>query len=357
MNKSTRLLELDALRGIAALGVVLFHYMVAFADQYEHPSEIFSVFRYFRYGKHGVELFFIISGFVIFMSLERTKNSSDFVFGRFSRLYPTYWTAVILSFSIVAIAQLPDLHIDWKETLINLTMVQGFLNVPHIDGNYWTLEIELSFYVIMLFLHITKRLKKIDTVAIAWLSFLSINFLLDKAQISLFDPRLRTFFILDYAHLFIIGMLLYKIFSSTETSARKYFIIFACILFSLLKGGGEHALFVLLFTTVFILILRGNLTSLNWKPLLFLGTISYSLYLTHLNIGLVIIKTLENFGVNLNIGILFSLILSILCATSITFLIEKPAIRFLKGKYKSFQKINSQLVVQDLKIHNRDKKL
>lgn len=147
-----RLLELDALRGIAALGVVLFHYMVAFADQYEHASEIFPGFRYFRYGKHGVELFFIISGFVIFMSLERTKNSQDFLFGRFSRLYPTYWAAVILSFTIVAIAGLPDLQVDWKIALVNLTMVQGFFNVPHIDGNYWTLELELSFYMIMLLL-------------------------------------------------------------------------------------------------------------------------------------------------------------------------------------------------------------
>lgn len=124
MNKSKRLFELDALRGIAALGVVLFHYMVAFADNYSHASEIFPLFRYFRYGKHGVELFFLISGFVILMSLEKTKNGPDFVVGRFARLYPTYWTAVVLSFTVVTIAELPDLHIDWKDAVINLTMFQ-----------------------------------------------------------------------------------------------------------------------------------------------------------------------------------------------------------------------------------------
>ena len=48
MNKESRLLELDALRVIAALGVVLFHYAVAFRDQYNHASDIFPVFRYFR---------------------------------------------------------------------------------------------------------------------------------------------------------------------------------------------------------------------------------------------------------------------------------------------------------------------
>jgi peptidoglycan/LPS O-acetylase OafA/YrhL len=332
-----RLLELDALRGIAALGVVLFHYMVAFLSQYDNASEIFSGFRYFRYGKHGVELFFIISGFVIFMSLERTRNSRDFLFGRFSRLYPTYWAAIIFSFVIVTIAGFPDLRIDMKDALVNLTMLQGFLNVNHIDGNYWTLEIELSFYIIMLFLFNTKFLKRIDTVAIAWLGLISINSLLEKAQISLLDHRLKTFLILDYAHLFIIGMLLYKIFISGEFSIKKYVLIVLCLLFSLFKYGIEDALFSMLFTVVFILALRGKLTYIRWEPLLFLGTISYSLYLTHLYLGLITVKTLEKLGVNLNVCILISLVLALLLATLITFLIEKPSMKFMKSKYQNLK--------------------
>jgi len=332
-----RLLELDALRGIAALGVVLFHYMVAFIDQYDHASEIFPGFRYFRYGKHGVELFFIISGFVIFMSLERTKNSRDFLFGRFSRLYPTYWAAVILSFAIVTIARMPDLHIDWKDALINLTMFQQFLNVPHIDGSYWTLQVEISLYIIMLALWKTKLLRYIDTVAIAWLLLITTHYFLERANILLLDSRLRIFLLLDYAHLFIIGMLLYKIFSSETISIRKFFLIIACLFFSLLKHGTEQTLFVMLFTTAFILILKGHLIYLRWKPLIFLGTISYSLYLIHLNLGLVTIKTLEKIGINLNVCILISLVLALLLATIVTFLIEKPAMKLMKEGYKNWQ--------------------
>jgi peptidoglycan/LPS O-acetylase OafA/YrhL len=336
LNKSRRLLELDALRGIAAIGVVLFHYLVAFASIYEHPNEILPSFRYFRYGSHGVELFFIISGFVIFMSLERTKNSSDFIFGRFSRLYPTYWTAVILSFTVVTIARLPNLHIDLKDALVNLTMLQEFLNVRHIDGNYWTLEIELSFYIIMLFLHVTKFLRRINLVAVLWLLLICTNFLLETLNISLFEPRLKTFLILDRAHFFIIGMLLYKIFSSQKDVAFKYFIICICLLFSLLKGGGESLLFASLFVATFVAFIKGNLMFINQKPLLFLGTISYSLYLTHLHLGMVTIKTLEKLGVNINISIAAALCLAILVATAITFFIEKPAIRFLKSRYRRF---------------------
>lgn len=337
MNQSKRLLELDALRGIAALGVVLFHYMVAFADQYDNTSDIFPIFRYFRYGKHGVELFFIVSGFVIFMSLERTKNSLDFVFGRFSRLYPTYWTAVILSFIIIKLAKLPDLQFEWKDALINLTMLQQFLEVPPIDGNYWTLVIELCFYIIMLLLHNMKALKRINTVAIVWLIIISVNLSLEKSQILLLNLNLRTFLILDYAHLFIIGMLLYKIFLGKETLIYKYALVIACLLFDLFKYGSEHTLFVTLFTTIFILVMRGYLTYIKCSSLLFLGTISYSLYLTHLNLGLVTIKTLEKSGININVCILISLILALFLASTVTFLIEKPTIKFMKEKYRGWQ--------------------
>jgi peptidoglycan/LPS O-acetylase OafA/YrhL len=102
MSKQNRLFELDVLRGIAALGVVMYHYTTHYDELYGHSQK---VLIYFPFGQYGVELFFIISGFVIFMSLERTKSSLDFIVGRFSRLYPAYWTAVILTFTIVTVTR------------------------------------------------------------------------------------------------------------------------------------------------------------------------------------------------------------------------------------------------------------
>ena len=64
-----RLLELDALRGIAALMVVLFHFTM------DRPEMNLG----FKYGVTGVDFFFIISGFVIFLTLSNTKNWKDFV--------------------------------------------------------------------------------------------------------------------------------------------------------------------------------------------------------------------------------------------------------------------------------------
>src|SRR5690606_6778553 len=89
--KTARLGELDALRGLAALAVVAFHYTTSYAQQVGHLQPLgFG----FTPGNYGVHLFFLISGYVIFMTLEHTRDGMDFVVSRFSRLYPAYWFCI-----------------------------------------------------------------------------------------------------------------------------------------------------------------------------------------------------------------------------------------------------------------------
>src|SRR5688572_13967921 len=96
--------ELDSLRGIAALCVVLFH----FTFGYDNGLKILEEGKfYFTYGYLGVHLFFLISGFVILMTLEKTKSSADFFVSRFSRLYPAYWTAIILTVLFTTLLAVP----------------------------------------------------------------------------------------------------------------------------------------------------------------------------------------------------------------------------------------------------------
>ena len=103
-KSKSRLVEVDALRGLAALAVVLFHYTTRFTELFApNPPPTFS----FPDGHYGVNLFFIISGFVIFMTLEKTSRPMDFVVSRFSRLFPAYWVAIILTLSITHLLGLP----------------------------------------------------------------------------------------------------------------------------------------------------------------------------------------------------------------------------------------------------------
>jgi len=341
--KGNRILEIDALRGLAALGVMLFHYFVAFRDQYSNASQIFPFFRYFRYGSQGVTLFFIISGFFILVSFSKKRSVSDFLFARFIRLYPAYWIAVVISSIVIFTTDVRPyrgLPNSWRETLtnsmVNMTMLQEFFRVPHIDAVYWTLSLELSFYIIVLILYKIKLLQKIDIVAFVWLASISTFFILESCKVLQVDSVIRILFLLDFAHLFILGISIFRV-QTQGFSSLRFLTIIACLLFNLLKNGAELTLIIMLFTAAFILSLKGYLTFLKFKPLLFLGSISYSLYLIHVYPGLLIIEILEETGLNLNIAILTASITSIILATLITFYFEAYLVRILQKQAKRSQ--------------------
>lgn len=153
VDKSNRYLELDALRGIAALMVVFFHFTMG-----REESQLG-----FKLGTTGVDLFFIISGFVIFMSLTKVKTSRDFIIYRMSRLYPTYWTCVSFSFILVSIVELYKKHsIPFGQYFVNMSMFQYYFKIPNLDGSYWTLIIEMIFYISILVLYHFKWLKYLN---------------------------------------------------------------------------------------------------------------------------------------------------------------------------------------------------
>ena len=96
MNKSKkRIAEIDTLRGLAALWVVFYHYTYRYGQIY---GENLLPWTVFKHGYLGVQVFFVISGFVIYLTLERRNNLLDFAVSRFSRLFPVYWAAIGVTF-------------------------------------------------------------------------------------------------------------------------------------------------------------------------------------------------------------------------------------------------------------------
>ncbi|UQG59064.1 acyltransferase family protein [Marinobacter sp. M3C] len=83
-SSGSRLGSLDALRGLAALGVVLFHYLPYYHEMYAHGFALWPWLNHgLSFGRYGVHLFFILSGFVIFMTLERNAHDGWFGGSRF----------------------------------------------------------------------------------------------------------------------------------------------------------------------------------------------------------------------------------------------------------------------------------
>ena len=153
-----RLEFLDALRGIAAMLVVVEH----FAEHLWPAFAVFSLTR-FRLGEYGVVLFFLVSGFIIPASLERRGSLSQFWVGRAFRLFPLYWACLaailVLHFGPDSYRGLaPEYWTRWLHHFaFNATMMQDFLGVPLVLGQSWSLAYEMTFYLLVSVLFVAGR--------------------------------------------------------------------------------------------------------------------------------------------------------------------------------------------------------
>jgi peptidoglycan/LPS O-acetylase OafA/YrhL len=144
-----RLAVIDGLRLVAALVVVVYDYTFRAPGSWGQPStSLFPrVTLLTGYGWLGVELFFVISGLVICMSAWG-RGLGRFFVSRVVRLFPAYWFAVFATAVVVAVVVPGHPRPQLTQVLVNLTMVQVPMHVPHIDASYWTLWEELMFYLL-----------------------------------------------------------------------------------------------------------------------------------------------------------------------------------------------------------------
>lgn len=147
----TRIKFLDGIRGLAILLVVLFHTFLSPIYQ----GETYSSFPVFKYGYFGVQLFFLLSGFVILMTLEKNKSFFTFIYKRWLRLFP----AVLIVSPIILLTahffyetrqEIPNIYSLLPQLLFLepefLSKIVGFHIIP-LQGAFWTLFIEMKFYI------------------------------------------------------------------------------------------------------------------------------------------------------------------------------------------------------------------
>ena len=214
----TRLNILDALRGIAALGVVLYHYTTVYVSKFGFPgSTIVFLDSSANVGRYGVELFFIISGFVISMSIEKTDDIKLFAISRFSRLFPTFWFAVLFTSVFVFISRG---QFDLSQFIANLTMVPNLLGYKNIDGSYWTLLYELVFYFLI---GLIFSLKKSISIKYLFLYFLlSVTTLLIVIFTGFILPyKLKVFILFPHFQLFLAGFIFYKLWCTKQNKTKQ----------------------------------------------------------------------------------------------------------------------------------------
>nr|WP_321453578.1 acyltransferase [uncultured Carboxylicivirga sp.] len=324
-----RILELDALRGIAAIMVVLYHYIVRYNGIYTHQN--FPSVDSFTIGCQGVQLFFMISGFVILLTLDNVKRPSDFIVSRFARLYPPYWVAIALTYTAVYFFGLQGRQVTFPTAIENLIMFHEYFGIRSVDGVYWTLQVELAFYFWMFLLFLINQLKRIEVFIILGLAF---NALITLKLISVDDLVLK-FLLYHNLPFFSIGICLYKIKNKSHNQLTIN-ALFLSLLSTVLWASSDYVTLYVFFTIIFYLGINGKLSILRSKLLVFLGTISYSLYLLHQNIGYIII----NKGYELNFNPVFSVVMAVLIMIFVAYLsykfVERPSVKLIKKFYNSY---------------------
>jgi peptidoglycan/LPS O-acetylase OafA/YrhL len=145
--EESRLGFLDFIRGIAAFAVLVQH-----TSETLWPSINWATHQYVNIGRFGVLAFFLVSGFIIPFSLERGASVRRFWIGRFFRLYPLYWVsliAILVIYQFRPDALTPDFQAHTLlHAVVNFTMIQELVGVPHAIGLYYTLTVELVFYAL-----------------------------------------------------------------------------------------------------------------------------------------------------------------------------------------------------------------
>lgn len=291
---------LDLLRFAAALTVAIYHFLYRGAQQGGYLDVSFgSAGEAVSLGYLGVNLFFMISGFVIIWSASE-RDWYAFSIGRVARLYPAHLVAMTITFLVMAWWAQPPYTTYIFHWLANLTMLAPLFGSGFMDGAYWSIVLEIIFYgwvAIGLFSGFLPR--HTDTAAAIWLLLVMVNNTMLESRL------VELLFLTEYGSYFALGVMVWRISSLGGTSLRLLVAGLALIMtFHAAEvqrldaiarlGEASSARLVALanagIIAVFLLaaVLGRQIKTGPW--VLALGGISYPFYLIHQNAGYILMN-------------------------------------------------------------------
>jgi peptidoglycan/LPS O-acetylase OafA/YrhL len=351
MNRGKRLAELDGLRGLAILLVVMFHYFVRWPDIYPYGGS-YSQFFLFKYGFLGVQLFFMISGFVIFMSLDASKGLLEFARKRWIRLFPAMLIVTIFLFlTAPLLVERPFGQPKLLDVMPGLLFIEShFLNylfgteLRDLEGAFWSLYVEVRFYILLSVLYFAFGRKKAIFVlfgiafALTLLKIVSTTGGYKPEWIQTLMFVMGQIFVGHFLYWFLIGIVSYLVYKG-ELTQWAYPILLSILVLALLPLYKDRDLLKVLaaigVTAIFVAVTwHGQLkTIFRWPLFAFFGMISYPLYLIHENAGVALI--IKGGKLNVLPGLLLpaiALAIMVIPAYFIAVYLEPKLQAYLKGK-------------------------
>lgn len=340
LNKN-RLILIDSLRGVAAVWVMLYHFYNALLP--EDGGKLFwtPVDTFLQLGHLGVYIFFVLSGFVINLSLKSEEMTGSFffrfLFRRSVRLDIPYWTVILITgISVFVLNSWGGSRREvftFSDYLLNMVYLDNLLGIQSIVAVGWTLQYEIQFYLFFaLILYVSAAFKLSNTIISHALLF---TFVVSILYWFPWFPIHQKGLFIDYWFCFLLGVFVNDVINNRI----KIWIFWMAICLAIFHGAVFWNLPALMAAlTSLFLFSAGRLNSysswLNWKPLIFLGSISYSLYLLHPFFGNQIIRFINyRYDISLMWGILIFVIIIVFTVFLVWIfyrLIELPSHRLSK---------------------------
>ena len=319
---NTRFESLDAMRGLASLAVVIFHIG---SNEFQPYWLKFIA----TYGEVGVQLFFVLSGFIIsftsfkYLQPSTTMGSVQFMTKRFIRVYPPFFLSMILC--IIVNYCLDNEIITFKDFLLTASLNYLYLGGIPPQGIYWTLIHEMQFYFFIA-ITLTPFFTKYRKWMVLFLGITSFFILARMISNPLVNGNLPRHF-----HSFYFGIFVFELYRIKTLKSRltifdlAYFLQFIVLIYISLIYINHRTIASIISTIIIgVLVLFNSRIKINNPLFLFLGKISFSLYLAHIPIlklttHLLHIEQVQNFQ-----QWLFCLIIIIILSYIFYYFFEKP---------------------------------
>lgn len=305
---------LDGFRVVAIFIVMLFHFYSLYIGFYEYNFDS----SIFGFGYLGVEFFFMISGFVIFISLDNSKNFIEFVKKRYMRLMPAMLICSVLTFSIFNLVNhsfYPEAkkieNLLFSNTFLTPSIPNKILNTDfnYTDYSYWSLWIEVIFYLLISLLYFLNKKRVILNYSIIailgtvlWYFFGTDENILQLSIHSSINKILNFIPFVSLLIWFLIGIVISKLYLNKENINYQVYLIILFLLTFLTSREVELKYFTVISSIIwFIFLYRTNWLSFFGNKILFkLGRSSYAVYLIHQMVGVLIILKLSPYFGNYN---------------------------------------------------------
>src|SRR5437016_2871844 len=204
-SSTSRVEALDLLRLVAVLGVVLYHFGFWGPASHGVPQVALPwLTPMAKYGFLGVPAFFVISGFVIAYSAEG-RTPVGFAIARFSRIYPTFVFCMTLTFAATVLFGANNFEVTPAQWFANLLIAAPLLGQAYVDTSYWSLVIEVVFYVwVTAFIALGLFPRRLDAIITVWLAITFAN------ELTIDAPIFEKLFMADDSGFFAVGLLIYQ---------------------------------------------------------------------------------------------------------------------------------------------------